>query len=72
MNDGVTRNTYPRVFGCKTHNPLTFSACGQLFSPSGFIHHRRRFDENVLIIITEGTLSITANSVEYCLGAGQH
>ncbi|MGN0326488.1 MAG: AraC family transcriptional regulator [Lachnospiraceae bacterium] len=65
-------NQPPRIFGCKTKNPLKFSACGQFMSPSGFIHHRRRFDENVLIIITEGTLYITANSVEYCLGAGQY
>lgn len=62
----------PRIFGCKTYNPLKFSACGQFISPSGFVHHRRRFDENVLIIITEGTLYITANNTEFCLGAGQY
>lgn len=64
--------TKTRIFGCRTYNPLKFSVCGQFMSPSGFVHHRRRFDENVLIIITEGTLYITANSVEYCLGAGQY
>lgn len=61
-----------RLLGCKTKSPLSFSVCGQLVSPSGFIHHRRRFDENVLIMITEGTLYITANNTEHTLSAGQH
>lgn len=62
----------PRIFGCKTPHPLKFSACGQFISPAGFVHHCRRFDENVLIMITEGTLYITANSVEFSLAAGQY
>lgn len=62
----------PRIFGCKTKNPLSFSVCGQLISPSGFLHHRRCFDENVLIMITEGTLYITANNVPFSLVPGQY
>lgn len=62
----------PRLFGCKTKTPLRFSVCGQLISPSGFVHCRRSFDENVLIMITEGTLYIAANNVRYTLGAGQY
>lgn len=61
-----------RVFGCKTKAPLKFSVCGQLISPSGFVHHRRCFDENVLIMVTEGTLYITANNVEHALVPGQY
>lgn len=61
-----------RLFGCKTRDPLHFCVCGQLTSPSGFLHHRRRFDQNVLIMVTEGTLYITANDVEFRLQAGQY
>ncbi len=62
----------PRIFGCKTKEPLKFSVCGQLISPSGFLHHRRCMDENVLIMITEGTLYITANNAEFSLLPGQY
>lgn len=51
---------------------LCFSACGQLISPAGFVHHRRRFEENVLIMITEGTLFITANGAPRTVSAGQY
>lgn len=64
--------TKPRIFGSNTKAPLRFSACGQLISPSGFVHHRRCFEENVLIIVTEGTFYITANNTEFSLGAGQY
>lgn len=67
-----TKKSTPRLFGCKTELPLSFSACGQLVSPSGFLHHRRRFDKDVLIMVTEGTLYITANNVEHTLSAGQY
>lgn len=62
----------PRIFGCKTKAPLGFSVCGQLISPSGFLHHRRCFDENVLIMVTEGTLYITANNAPFSLVPGQY
>lgn len=52
--------------------PLRFSACGQMISPSGFQHHRRRFEENVLIIITEGWLHITAEGHALSAGAGEY
>ena len=70
MSDSLQNK--PRIFGCKTNTPLSFSVCGQLISPSGFVHHRRCFDENVLIMMTEGTLYITANNVEYALVPGQY
>ncbi len=62
----------PRIFGCKTKEPLHFSVCGQFISPAGFLHQRRLFDVNVLIMITEGTLYINANGAEYAVGAGQY
>ncbi|MGN0600831.1 MAG: AraC family transcriptional regulator, partial [Oscillospiraceae bacterium] len=70
MSDSLQNK--PRIFGCKTNEPLKFSVCGQLISPSGFVHHRRCFDENVLIMMTEGTLYITANNVEHALVPGQY
>lgn len=70
MSDSLQNK--PRIFGCKTNTPLSFSVCGQLISLSGFVHHRRCFDENVLIMMTEGTLYITANNVEYALVPGQY
>lgn len=62
----------PRLLGCKTKNPLSFSLCGQFISPDGFIHHRRRFDENVLIMMTEGSLYISSNNVRFTLNAGEY
>lgn len=68
----LSNHTEPRIFGCKTKAPLCFAVCGQLNSPSGFLHHRRCFDENVLIMITEGTLFISSNGIEHTLSAGQY
>lgn len=62
----------PRILGCKTKEPLHFSVCGQLLSPAGFLHQRRCFDVNVLIMVTEGTLFINANGTEFAVGAGQY
>ncbi len=61
-----------RIFCCKTTKPIKYDICGQLISPSGFLHHRRTFEYNVLIMITEGTLHITANGVPYSLDKGQY
>lgn len=61
-----------RILGCKTGNPFVYDVCGQLISPGGFLHHRRRFDYHVLILVTEGTLYVTANDVPYTLEAGQY
>lgn len=70
MSENISNK--PRLLGCKTKAPLSFSVCGQLISPSGFLHHRRCFDENVLIMVTEGTLYITANNVPFSLVPGQY
>ncbi|MGN0637103.1 MAG: AraC family transcriptional regulator [Huintestinicola sp.] len=70
MSDSLQNK--PRIFGCKTNDPIKFLVCGQLISPSGFLHHRRSFDENVLIMVTEGTLYITANNAPFSLVPGQY
>lgn len=62
----------PRLLGCKTKQPLTFIVCGQFISRAGFIHHRRIFDENVLIMITEGTIYISSHGREHTVSAGQY
>ncbi|MGN0578941.1 MAG: AraC family transcriptional regulator [Ruminiclostridium sp.] len=66
------KQTKPRFFGCKTKSPLRFSVCGQLISPAGFLHYRRSFDENVLIMVTEGTLFISSNNIQHTISAGQY
>ncbi len=60
-----------RYFVSETKHPLTYSVCGQLISRDGFLHHRRSFEWNVLIMVTEGTLYITAAGVPYELGPDQ-
>ncbi len=64
--------TDTRLFISKTTHPLEYDVCGQLISPTGFLHHRRTFEQNVLIMITEGVLHITANGVPYSLKKGQY
>ncbi len=61
-----------RILSCKTPLPLEYDVCGQLISPDGFLHHRRSFEHNVLIAVTEGTLHITSNGVPYSVSAGQY
>lgn len=50
---------------------IGFNGCGQLVSSDGFLHMKRTFGLNVLIIVTEGTLFITANNVPYTVHAGE-
>lgn len=54
-----------RYFGSDTEKPITYSACGQLVSKDGFVHHRRCFEYDVLILVTEGTLYITTGGNSY-------
>ena len=61
-----------RYFATNTTTPLTFSVCGQLISKDGFLHHKRCFDWDVLILITEGTLYLTANNTAYTLTPNQY
>lgn len=67
----MSHEPLPRLMCCR-EKTLRFFACGQLISPAGFLHHRRRFEENVLIMITEGTLFITANGAPRVVSAGQY
>ena len=54
-----------RIFGIKEKNPLNYLVCGQLVTKDGFLHMKRTISENVLILVTEGTLFINSNNREY-------
>ena len=56
-----------RYFVSGTKSPLEYSVCGQLISRDGFLHHRRSFEWNVLILVTEGALHMTAAGVPYTI-----
>lgn len=62
----------PRFFSLNTDKPLTYDVCGQLISKDGFLHHRRCFEWNVFILVTEGQLHITANGIEYTVSPNQY
>ena len=62
----------PRTFTWQTEQPLRFDVCGQLISLGGFLHHRRTFAFDALILVTEGTLHLTANHVPHSVSAGQY
>lgn len=61
-----------KFFSCKILPPLKYDVCGQLISPDGFLHHRRRFEYHVLIVVTEGTLYITSDNIPYTVSADQY
>ena len=62
----------PRYLVLNTDKPLTVDACGQLISKDGFLHHKRTFDLNVFILVTEGQLHITANGTEHSVSPNQY
>ncbi len=61
-----------RYFGFETTRPLQYMVCGQLIDKTGFLHHRRNFDQHVFILVTEGTLHITVAQKEYNVGPNQY
>ena len=52
--------------------PLRHNVSGQLNSAGSFLHHRRTFEYDVLIMVTEGQLHISANGIPYTVEAGQY
>lgn len=61
-----------RYFGFTTKKPLSYTVCGQLVNKSGFLHHRRTFDNHVFILVTEGTLHITSAGKEYDVNPNEY
>ncbi len=45
-----------RYFTIPSIDSIHYLVCGNLMSQDGFLHHRRCFHENVLILALEGTL----------------
>ena len=61
-----------RYFSSTTDRPLSCDVCGQLISRDGFLHQRRTLSINVLILVTEGTLYLTANGIPYAISPNHY
>lgn len=61
-----------RYFSFENSNHIDVTACGQLVSRADFLHQRRCFDENVLILVTRGTLYIAVNGEKRTLSRGDY
>lgn len=61
-----------RYFFFSADHPLTYLSCGNLISKEEFLHHRRNFDVNVLILVQEGHLFLSQNNVNYDVSPGQY
>lgn len=60
-----------RYFYTYDKNLPEFSVCGNLISENNFLHCRRTFDSNVLILVLEGTLFITQSENQFEVSEGQ-
>lgn len=61
-----------RYFKIDLSTSLHYCACGNLLSRNHFLHHRRTFDQNVLIVVLTGTLHISQAGQPFCVEAGQY
>ena len=61
-----------RFFYTNANIPLNYVTCGNLISQDGFLHLRRNFYVNVLILVQEGTLYISQNEVRHCIGPNEY
>lgn len=61
-----------RYFLSNASYPIRYFSCGNLISKQEFLHHKRNFDMNVLIMVKEGTLYISQGGVNYELGPNQY
>ncbi len=52
--------------------PLKYLSSGNLISKNNFLHHRRNFELYVLIMVKEGTLSISQSGINYSLGPNEY
>lgn len=56
-----------RFFKYDFTKPVDFHVCGNLISKDSFLHMRRCFNENVLILVKEGTLYISQQGNEFSI-----
>ncbi|MDE7192720.1 MAG: AraC family transcriptional regulator [Oscillospiraceae bacterium] len=61
-----------RYFYAYDKNLPDFFVCGNLINENGFVHCRRNFDVNVLILVLEGTLFITQSERRFEVSEGQY
>ncbi len=61
-----------RYFISDASCPLKYLFCGNLISKQEFLHHKRNFDMNVLILVKEGTLYINQDGRNYEVGGNQY
>lgn len=55
-----------------TTAPLKYLSSGNLISKKDFLHHKRNFELNVLIMVKEGTLYISQSGTNYVLGPNEY
>lgn len=60
-----------RLFNIKSISPVNFIICGQLISEDSFIHMKRKFNENVLILVQEGSLFINSNNRNFTVSENE-
>jgi AraC-like DNA-binding protein len=61
-----------RYFLSDASYPLRYYTCGNLISKQEFLHHRRNFEMNVLIMVKEGTLYLSQSGVNYEVGPNKY
>lgn len=61
-----------RYFKSSVKQPMKYLTSGNLMSRDGFLHNRRTLDNNVLIMVKEGTLFLSQNGVKYELGPNHY
>lgn len=61
-----------RYFLSRASSPLKHICCGNMISKGNFLHHKRNFDINVLIMVKEGTLYISQSGVNFEIGSNQY
>lgn len=61
-----------RYFTNDLNKQLKFISCGNLISLDGFLHMRRCLDNNVLILVVEGTLHVTQNAIDHDIQPQQY
>ena len=61
-----------RYFTIPSIDSIHYLVCGNLMSQDGFLHHRRCFHENVLILVLEGTLFLEQSGVAHTIRPNQY
>lgn len=71
-NEGSHRETTMKYFELTTTAPLKYDICGNLRAADGFLHHKRRMDRHVLIVVLKGTLYLLVEGEQVAVTQGQY